>query len=199
VQAAINGASALSSAGVSVSVTQTAGVLNLTSTRYGSASSVSVGGSGALDLLGAAPVSTAGLDVAGSVDGVAGTGSGQTLTAGAGTAARGLAVDVSGGSLRARGTVSFSRGIAARLSGVLDDILSAHGLLASSTDGINRSIKDLDAQRTAMTSRLTSIEARYRAQFTQLDTLLASMQSTSTFLTQQLGVLNGSNVSSKSK
>jgi flagellar hook-associated protein 2 len=199
VQSAINGASALSSAGVSVSVTQTAGVLTLTSTRYGSASSINVGGSGALDLLGAAPLSTAGIDVTGSIDGVAATGSGQTLSGGAGSGARGVAVEVSGGALGARGTVAFSRGIAAKLSQVLDDILSGTGLLANSTDGINRSIEDLDSQRTAMTSRLTSIEARYRAQFTQLDTLLASMQSTSTFLTQQLGVLNGSNVSSKSK
>ena len=80
---------------------------------------------------------------------------------------------------------------------MLDDILSGSGLLANSTDGITRSIKDLDDQRTQLNSRLTSIETRYRAQFNQLDTLLASMQSTSAFLTQQLSVLNGTSVTAK--
>ena len=196
IQSTINGASELSSAGISVSVTQSAGVFTVTSARYGSASTVAVGGSAAAGLFGSAPVSTDGTDVAGTIDGVAAVGSGQTLTAGPGTAASGVAVDITGGVLGARGTVSFGRGFATKLGGVLSDILSGTGLLANSTDGINSSIKDIDSQRTSLNSRLTSIEARYRAQFTALDTLLSSMQSTSTFLTQQLSVLNGTSVKS---
>ncbi len=195
-QSTINGSSDLSSAGISVSVTQSAGVLTVTSARYGSISTVGFGGNATVGLFGSAPVASDGTDVAGTIDGVAAVGSGQTLTAGPGTPASGVAVNVTGGALGARGTVSFGRGFAAKLGGVLDDILSSSGLLANSTDGVNSSIKDLDHQRTSLNSRLTSIEARYRAQFTSLDTLLSSMQSTSAFLTQQLSVLNGTSVRS---
>lgn len=199
VQSVINGSSSFSSAGISVTVTQTTGVFTFTSAKYGSASSVSLSGAGASNLVGGAPVETDGADVAGTIDGISAVGSGQTLTAGPGTPASGVAVDVTGGTTGARGFVSFGRGFAQKLNDVLDSILSSNGILANSTDGINQSIKDIDDQRAKLNDRLTSIEARYRAQFTQLDTLLSSMQSTSTFLTQQLGVLSGSNVSSKSK
>jgi flagellar hook-associated protein 2 len=178
-------------------VTQSAGVLTVSSARFGSASTVNIGGNGALDLLGGAPIQTNGVDVAGTIDGAASVGSGQTLTAGPGTAASGLAVDISGGTLGARGTVAFGRGFAAKLSDVLSDLLSTSGLLTNSTNGITASIKDIDSQRDALNLRLTSVEARYRAQFTALDGALASMQSTSAFLTQQLTVLNGSAFQSK--
>jgi flagellar hook-associated protein 2 len=194
-QSAINGA--LTSSGASVSVTQSAGVLTITSARYGSISTVGVGGNAAVGLFGGAPVSTDGIDVAGTIGGVAAVGSGQTLTGGPGSGASGVAVDITGGALGARGAVSFGRGFAAKLSGVLNDILSSTGLLAASTDGVTRSIKDIDEQRAKLNTRLTSVEARYRAQFNQLDTLLSSMQSTSAFLTQQLAVLNGTSVTAR--
>jgi flagellar hook-associated protein 2 len=196
-QSTINGATELISAGASISVTQSAGVLTITSARYGSSSTVGIGGNAAVGLFGAAPVSTDGVDVAGTIGGVAALGSGQTLTGGPGSGASGLAVDITGGALGARGSVSFGRGFAAKLSGVLNDILSSTGLLAASTDGVNRSIKDIDEQRAKLNTRLTSVEARYRAQFNQLDTLLSSMQSTSAFLTQQLAVLNGTSVTAR--
>jgi flagellar hook-associated protein 2 len=194
-QSAINGA--LTSSGASVSVTQSAGVLTITSARYGSSSTVGVGGNAAVGLFGGAPVRTDGIDVAGTIGGVAAVGSGQTLTGGPGSGASGVAVDITGGALGARGAVSFGRGFAAKLSGVLNDILSSTGLLAASTDGVTRSIKDIDEQRAKLNTRLTSVEARYRAQFNQLDTLLSSMQSTSAFLTQQLAVLNGTSVTAR--
>ena len=40
-----------------------------------------------------------------------------------------------------------------------------------------------------METRLIGIEKRYRAQFTALDQMLSSMNTTSTFLTQQLDQL----------
>lgn len=194
-QSTINGE--LTASGASVSVTQSAGVLTITSARYGSISTVGVGGNAAVGLFGAAPVATDGIDVAGTIGGVAAVGAGQTLTGGPGSGASSVAVDITGGALGARGNVSFGRGFAAKLSGVLNDILSSTGLLAASTDGVTRSIKDIDDQRAKLNTRLTSVEARYRAQFTQLDTLLSSMQSTSAFLTQQLAVLNGTSVTAR--
>jgi flagellar hook-associated protein 2 len=80
-------------------------------------------------------------------------------------------------------------GIAVRMTTTLDGILSSTGLLASRTEGINRSIADVGDQRERLARRLVQIEARYRKQFSALDTLVASMQKTSQYLTQQLANL----------
>ena len=78
-----------------------------------------------------------------------------------------------------------------------DNLLSASGTIASRTDGLNRSITDVSKRREALNLRLTNIEKQYRAQFTALDTALASMQSTSGYLTQQLaGIANITNFNS---
>jgi len=46
-----------------------------------------------------------------------------------------------------------------------------------------------------MTARLDQVRSTYLAQFNSLDTLLASMQTTSTYLSQQLQSLNSLNLS----
>jgi flagellar hook-associated protein 2 len=68
-------------------------------------------------------------------------------------------------------------------------MLGATGPVSSKTDNINSSIADMDLRRAQMQKRLESVQARYMAQFTNLDTLLSSMQSTSSYLTQQLANL----------
>lgn len=89
-------------------------------------------------------------------------------------------------------TSTTSPGIAVRMTTTLDGILSSAGLIASRTEGINRSVTDLGRQRETLGRRLVQIEARYRKQFTALDTLVASMQKTSQYLTQQLANLPSS-------
>lgn len=126
----------------------------------------------------------------GTINGVTATGSSTNLIGAAGDASEGLSMKVSGGALGARGTVNFSIGYAAQLDSVIKNLLSDEGILASRTDGINDSIKRLDKQTDALNVRLASIEARYRAQFTKLDTLLSSMSTTSSFLTQQIASIN---------
>lgn len=90
-------------------------------------------------------------------------------------------------------TSTSAPGIAVRMTAALDSILSRTGILASRAEGINRSIADVGHQREALSRRLLQIERRYRAQFGALDTLVASMQKTSQFLTQQLANLPSSN------
>lgn len=187
IQSRINGASALKSAGSGVAVTESGGILTVTSNRYGSASSVTItGGTAASDLFGS-PTVTAGVDVAGSIGGIAATGSGQALT-GAGDAA-GLKINVTGGATGDRGSISFARGYADLLDKLVARMLESDGLVDGRMDGINASIKDLDARREALSSRLDTIEKRYRAQFTALDTMIASMSQTSNYLSQQLANL----------
>ena len=190
IQSKVNGATGASG---SVLLSQSGGVLSITSARYGSASQAAVtGGNGLASLLGAAPVITGGTDVAGIINGVAATGSGQTLTGAAGNASEGLGLHIAGGALGARGTVTFSHGYAFQLGQYLDTVLGNDGSLKARTNGIDSSIKSLDQRQAQLEARLTQIEKRYRAQFTALDSMISSMNSTSTFLTQQLASLPGS-------
>jgi len=196
VQSRINATTAFSSAGLSVTVTQAGGVMTIAANDYGSTATISVtGGNAVTNLLGATPTTTAGLDVAGSINGVTATGVGQSLTGAAGNASEGLRIQVLGGATGARGTVSYSRGYAYRLDAQASDFLNSTGAIASRTDGISKSIKDIGSRRDAINRRLVDIEKRYRAQFTALDSMMSSMNQTSSFLTQQLANLpkTGSN------
>lgn len=86
-------------------------------------------------------------------------------------------------------TTADNTGIAVRLYSLMGTLVGTGGIIASRTDGLNRSIKDIGTQQTALSLRLTKIEANYRARFTALDTTIASMQGTSTYMTQQLNYL----------
>jgi flagellar hook-associated protein 2 len=191
VQSLVNATSTLKAADAGVTVSESAGVLTVTSKRYGSASTVSVSGTAATALFGAGPTATAGVDVAGTIGGLPAVGSGQRLTAAGGGATSGLVLEITGGSTGARGTASFARGYAARLDALLEGALASNGTISSRTSGINATIDDIDSQREVLNRRLALIEQRYRAQFVALDTLLGQLSATSTFLAQQLALLPG--------
>jgi len=192
VQSMINGTAAFAAAGAAVNVTQSSGVISIASNRYGSASSVSVTGNGLLNLLGIAPTITGGVNAAGTINGVAATGTGQTLTGATGTATEGLKILVAGDATGARGTLGFSQGYAYKLDALASSFLNTSGPISSRTDGIAKSITDLGSRRDAANRRLLDVEKRYRAQFTALDSMMSSMIQTSNFLTQQLAALSKS-------
>ncbi|MCC8997257.1 MAG: flagellar filament capping protein FliD [Nitrosomonas sp.] len=186
IQSKINGSSAIASAGLKVSVTESAGVLKIASNQYGAASTVSItGGNGKASLFGT-PVETAGLDIAGSINGITATGSGQTLT-GQGSS-NGLVLKITGGGTGSRGDIDFAHGFAAKLDKVIDRMLDTH-LIDSRIDGINSTIKDIGSQRETLSRRLVDVEKRIRTQFSALDSMVASMTQTSNFLQQQLSKL----------
>jgi flagellar hook-associated protein 2 len=187
IQSKINGVADLSAAGIRVAVTQSGGVLSVTSSRYGSASTVAIaGGTAKPDLFGT-QTETGGVDVAGSIGGLSAAGSGQTLT-GTGDAS-GLQLKVTGGATGERGVVKFARGYAYELDQLIGAMLEKDSLFEGRMDGINASIKDIGARRDALTLRLNQVEKRYRSQFSALDTMLARMQSSSSFLASQLAAL----------
>ena len=194
VQSQINGSSALSTAGSSVSVSATGGVLSFASQRFGSASLVIVNdGNGSTSLVGSAPTSGTGLDVAGTLDGVAFIGSGQVATGATATATEGLKLTITGGTLGNRGTVAFNRGVAALTDDALTQFLDpTKGLLATATTGLNSSITDLQKQEANWNLRIDAFRARMTKQFNAMDALVASLNSTSTYLTQQLEALRKS-------
>ena len=188
IQSQIDGNSTFSNAGSSVTATVNAsGALQLTSNRYGSASNVNItGGNGQSTLSFSGAALTTGVDVAGTINGVAAIGSGQTLTGATGDASSGLQVQVTGGALGARGTVSYSQGYAYLLNQYMTSVLSPTGSIQSTTNYLNTLVQDNQQQQSTLTQQLAAVKARYMAQFTALDTLVSSMNATSSYLTQQL-------------
>ncbi|MDP3636800.1 MAG: hypothetical protein Q8R51_05405, partial [Azonexus sp.] len=61
----------------------------------------------------------------------------------------------------------------------------------AATDNTALMITSIQKRQTAMFERLIKIEERYTKQFSSLDTLVANMNQTSTYLTQQLANLPG--------
>ncbi|MFY9314266.1 MAG: flagellar filament capping protein FliD [Burkholderiales bacterium] len=189
-QTRLNGSAGLVQAGITVQVTQSAGVLSVTSDRYGSASAVSAPtGNGAAGLFGAAPVATAGVDAAGTINGAAATASGQSLTGAAGDASEGLRLTAAVPAPAAYGTLRFSRGYAAQLAALMDGYLAAGGGISGRLEGLNSSLKSNASRQDAFNARMVDVEARMRAQFTALDRMISRMNSTSTYLQQQLSNL----------
>lgn len=100
------------------------------------------------------------------------------------------------GNLFARESITASEtGFGFRLDSYLDVLLGDEGSLATRTEGINTSIRSLERSEERLLTRLSQVEARYRAQFTALDTLMSSLNTTSAYLTQQLASLNANNES----
>ena len=187
IQSQINGATGLVTAGISVSVTESVGALSITSNRYGSASSVVVlSGNAQPGLLGT-QIETTGQNVAGTINGETATGSGQLLTATG--AAQGMVIKIEGGATGNRGTIHFARGFADTLTTLTGNMLDSDSLITQRIDTVNSSIKDIGSRREALQQRLVLVEQRYRAQFNALDTMISSMNKTSSFLQQQLANL----------
>ena len=88
--------------------------------------------------------------------------------------------------------MALAAGFGKALTTATTAMTGSSGVIASGTDGLNRTVDDIGKQRTRLADRLTQIETRYRAQFTALDSLVASMKSTSAYLTQQLAAITSS-------
>lgn len=194
VQSIINGAmgatDASATSGTGVTVSQNAGILTVTSNKYGSVSKVEISGAGAASLMGTATL-LEGLDVAGTIGGQPASGSGQNLTGSSGSSSAGIEVKVTGGTVPAeRGTINLSRGIGAQFTELLDSFLKTGGSIPGKNEGLNKSLADLAKQRDALNTRLTETEKRLRREFSSLDVTLANMGTTSNFLAQQLAAIS---------
>ncbi|MCL2075338.1 MAG: flagellar filament capping protein FliD [Betaproteobacteria bacterium] len=93
------------------------------------------------------------------------------------------------------GVAKFASEIGKKFDETLDQVVGTGGRIDSSRDSINSSIRMLEKQAEAMEKRMELVEARYRAQFTALDTLVAKMNSTSSWLAQTLAGMAPSNTS----
>ena len=79
-----------------------------------------------------------------------------------------------------------TNGVAARLTAAITPRLAEDAELDVRSKRLNQKSVALQKDITTLDARMAKVEARYRAQFNALDSLLSKLSSSSTFLTQQL-------------
>jgi flagellar hook-associated protein 2 len=81
---------------------------------------------------------------------------------------------------------SGSNGIATRLSATLTSLLSDGSAIAARNQSYTDAQAQLTSQQDALNNNMAVVQQRYLTQFNALDSLMQQMQSTSSYLTQQL-------------
>lgn len=76
-------------------------------------------------------------------------------------------------------------GITTTIGSNLTSWLSSTGIIQAAKDGVSKTLNNLTDQYNKASDRIDTEMARYKAQFTQLDVLMNSLNSTSSYLTQQ--------------
>ncbi|MEK7280642.1 MAG: flagellar filament capping protein FliD, partial [Nitrospirota bacterium] len=161
--------------------------LEITSSSFGSASSVTVtGGSAQADLGLSSGTAVQGANVTGTINENQGSGIGNRLTGTDGTPEDGLSLEVNGSTTGSRGTVGLTYGVAEQLYNEIASIIDpATGSITKRKDLINTSISDIGKENEKIERRLEDIEKVLRERFTRLEKTLNSLQSTNNYLTQQ--------------
>jgi flagellar hook-associated protein 2 len=94
---------------------------------------------------------------------------------------------------------SGKNGVATRLSGTLTSLLSDGGAIAARNQSYTDAQAQLTSQQDSLNNNMAVVQQRYLTQFNALDSLMQQMQSTSSYLTQQLAnIATIGNTSSKS-
>lgn len=84
-------------------------------------------------------------------------------------------------------------GIATGLDATVSGYTANNGLLQTRIKALNSDQADLAKQQTALDQRMQVYEQQLQKQYTALDSLVSSLNNTSSFLTQQLDALNNNN------
>ncbi len=196
IQAQLDANNALNAAGTSVQVgVDGAGQLTFTSSQYGSESSVALssvedGATFGLDT----NTSTAGLDVAGTIDGRVAEGDGQVLYLGSGNGgASGLQVRILGDQTGSRGSITFVEGVGERTVDMVTSMVGAGGAIESRTDSLNRELEQIQESQVRLEERIAAYRERLVSQFSAADSLIAQLNSTRDYVSQQLAALAPNN------
>jgi flagellar hook-associated protein 2 len=103
--------------------------------------------------------------------------------------ATGISIKVLGGVIGDRGSVSFVSGIADRLSDLLEFMLKTGGTIDNKQNLLDDRLESLSEESVALDARFAAKEARLASQFAFNDALIASLNTTQDFLTQQFEAL----------
>ena len=195
VQTTIN--AAIPNQGAQVSASITGNRLDLRSTMYGSTHTIQVmSSSTATAALGLATTQAVGLDVTGTINGVAAVGNGQLMKGGTGTPAEGLSllvtatVPISGVSVTAR------KGLAQQTGDIFSRLTNGtSGIIVTEDVALTNSIDDMNNQITKKNALLETRKLYYQAQFAAMEKMIAQFQGQASYLTQ----FSNANTSSSSK
>jgi flagellar hook-associated protein 2 len=87
--------------------------------------------------------------------------------------------------LATSGSTTGASGFMDRFRDLGTAVLASDGSLQTREDALNASVKRNTGRQTELSDRLTSVEARLRAQYQALDTKMASLNALSSYVTQQ--------------
>ncbi len=180
--------SALAQQGLSgISALDNNGSLELQTSGYGSAQSFSVvsnvaAGSGSTGI-GTTTLTGTGTDVVGTVNGQAGSGSGQQLTVTGPGNALGLQLTITGQVTGNLGTVTVSQGLYQQMTSILSSALNSQtGFIAAAADGLNQTINGINNQITQLQQSAQAQTALLTQQFQAMQAQLAQLQSVGNYL-----------------
>jgi len=166
--------------------------VKITGTGYGTGAGFTVaytpgsGGNGTA-ALGITAQSYAGLNVAGTINGVAATGLGQSLTGAAGDASAGIVLNYTGTTARAAGTIALSVGVGGALTSVATGISDAlTGTATVSATNATQQATDLQDRIAGLQRRLAARRAALTAQFLAMESALTKAQAIGGALTAQI-------------
>jgi flagellar hook-associated protein 2 len=179
---------------MSLVATETGGAVKITASEYGTTGGFSVaytpGSADGTAALGIAATSFAGLDVAGTIGGVAATGSGRTLTGAIGSAVEGMQLTYLGSTARTAGSVAFSIGVGGMLHIAAAAIaLDGEGQAATLATNATTSAGALDFRITTAQDRVAKRRAQLIAQFVAMESAMSKAQSLATSLGSQINSL----------
>ena len=185
--------SAFASKGFAGVAELTGGAVRVRSNNYGSATSLTVtssrAGAASTGLGGAVAAATnnaVGVDVEGTIDGVAALGAGQVLTASSGHAS-GLRLRVDSTTTGAFGSVTYVAGAGGGLMRNLASASVVDSGLASATGSLSSLRRSYEDRVTDLERRISITETRLRRQFGQMETLLSQIRAQGSRLSASLG------------
>ena len=90
--------------------------------------------------------------------------------------------------------VPGNNGIARQFYTLTDAMLGVDGTLTTRTDSLQQGIERNEADQERLEQRVEQVEKRLRAQYTALDTTLGRLSGISSYVSQQMAILNSSNL-----
>lgn len=185
-QSLINGDANIAETGARVDVRFEANTLIFESRSFGDSSKVSFTEFGAsIGDLGIATGLTGviGVDVAGTIDGIAGFGTGEVLLPDLDSDVYGLNFTIlEGASAVGASSFDFSRGFAGELNRMIGDFLASSGPVSSRESSLRNQLDDVGEDRERLDRRMEQYQERISAQFLAMEQIISSLNTTGSAL-----------------
>ncbi len=186
---------AFANAGFQLQATNTGSGIQLQTNQYGSTSTFDVDWGN-----GSGYSTAAGTDIAGTINGVTATGSGQQLMVPfSDNNMSGLALKITGNTLGDLGSFTYSPGLAQRVETAVNNATDPlSGYITASEADYNARITFINNQIASMEVHVNAYETNLRQQYATLESTISTLKSQGSFLTSQINSLSGNSSSSSS-